>query len=318
MSQITYGELLSTCHEYSGHDCFKSKNKRFARRVLERMFFRGKHGSIVSISMCANNGVLTLPEDVEHVEKIKVNGCVKSLYSFWYDFSSVRNEDFHHGLCGVTHLPNKYFTQYDPPMDEFEIVVKPRNKRENSDTHIIVQGIALNGEKIFTRRNYNNTSGEFYPITDGCYVKGSVRFAGITGIEKTKSKDYIDLYARDVLTGQLFFLSGYSPREMRPFYTRIKVGGCPDNEIVRLDMLARLKILPEYACNELIPVIGLDVLETICQEIQLMKDNDFQSSVAAGAVATQLIRDENNYKYGNNVDVMNIVDMGTDDSGVVF
>lgn len=317
MSHITYEKFLNICAEYSRHGCFSEANKRFGQRVLERMFYRGKHGSLLSICMCAYKGCITVPEDVEHIEKIKVNGITQSLFSHWWEYSTATEQDFSTNYCGVAHLPDKFYTQYDSPYTSFFPVIRARASNEDPSSFIKIHGRDINGEKVFLRHNSETVAGEWLPIISGSRVEGTIPFVTISGIEKSETKGYIDLYAKDPATGEMSYLSGYSPRETKPFYTRIKVSGCPDGQKVKLDILAKLKILNTYADNELLPIIGVDIVEQIAQEIRLGKDNDFQNSIAAGAVAKELIRDENNYKYSAGQDVMDFVDMG-DDSGEVW
>ena len=317
--QIPYIQLLKIVKEYSGVDCESESNKRFAQRVLERMFYRGKTDNLSTVRMCVKKGCVTLPEDVQTVLKAKIDCEISNVFSGWYDFTGHNgNQFFDTDFIGFVNVFGTFPTQFDASNEYFYPVVRARGK-EAIDARIIIHGIhAETGEKVFIKHKGELNEGEFLPLCGGEFYKASVPLKQITGIEKSLTSDYIDLYA-DSGTGVLEYLSSYSPKETIPRYKRIRFNPdhCDSDKLYNICLLARLRILSDYHRNELIPVQGTDILESIAQEIRLQKDNMFNEAVVAGNLTKDLIKQEQDYNH-NGQDVMNIVQLGDDDTGGVY
>lgn len=309
--QITYQELLEVVQEYSdsdGVDCFSSSNKRFAYRALERMFHRKKHDSLVSLTMCANKGCVTLPEYIDHIVQVKINDRVVEPFSYWYEFNRNYNYDRHNkNVPHIKHLPDKYYTQYDAPFSEFIPVVRAAG-REDKNSYIRIHGVNKNMKQIWNKFEPGEKIVGKDGLRKGIYTVGDIPIAKITGIEKSPTLDYLELYAMCPHTRETVFLSCYNPREEHPCYKRVQIVGCPTDCLTKIDALARLKILPEYHCKELICIQGWDVLETVLEEIRTQKDLNMSQSNALEAKADRLIKNENDYKY-NGSDTFEIVDL---------
>lgn len=311
-----YRELLKITSEYSGHRCDSASNKRFLKRTLERMFFRGKTDNLVQVCMTVHKGCVTLPEEIMTVIKARTECQIEMVWSHWYEFNSNGMGFDEKQKSGFQQLPGYYYTQYDSPTDRFFPVVRARGK-EKADAHIIIHGIhADTGEKVFIKHKGELNSGEYLPLTTGKLIRGTVPLRKILGIEKTETEDYIDLFA-DTGEVELWQLSSYNPREKNPAYKRIKVMGCSDELNYKATILGRLKILDNYHDNELIPTQGDDIFETIAQEIKLQKTNNIEESIAIGNVSKDLIKKESDYQWSGG-DLMNMISISTGGDDDVF
>lgn len=293
---LTFGDARKYLAQYAGKGGKNPKSEEvatFTREVLQYLLFAGSHGSLSKFCFHALNGCFTAPYELEVPLKIKIDGRVGEVWNRWYEWHS--GSDL--GNCvpcadALYEDPNRYPTIYDLPACGAQIgAVAICN--EDEDTFIDISGTDPSGRQIFTNHRGEEIAGARLTLKKGKISTTSVTFGKITSIVKPKTKGYVQLVS--VLNGQTKFLGDYSPIETRPMYRRFRItSACPS--ACKVTILAKTRIKPDYADEDLIPFENLYALQIGAQAVKANYDNNVDVAQAKNEMLGQLLTQENMYK----------------------
>lgn len=302
--RLTWKQAKDFLSQYAGRGALcpttPDKIDLFVRSVLEYMLISGSYGNIRKFCFCAVKGCITLPYELEVPLKVKIDGQVGSVWDKWFEYHSAKN--FEEAGCtpaqdALFEDPNEYPTVYDLPATGAQVGVLG-TCYEAEDAHVIIQGVDTSGREVFSVHKGQKISGEYLSIQKGNLRFTSTTFAKITGVVKTKTNGYVELFWVREAFNQKGFLSDYSPLEERPFYRRIKLRTKCDN-FSKISIIGRIRLKSAYADTDYIPFDTLYTLQLAAQAINASYNDNTENAIAKDGMMTGLINRENAYKKVN-------------------
>ena len=299
---ITFGEAKKAISKYAGKSgkCTDSEEvELFVKEVIQQLLFRGASGNLRKWVFCTENGCFTAPPDLELPVKMRIDGAVSrasSVFDKFYEFydqSTLQNctpcED------GIIEEPNIYFTSFDLPKGGARILAVPLCKEE-SDAHLLIQGIDPKGREVYISHKGEKLKGERLSILKEKprYTKAS--FTKITGIEKSKTKNYVRLMWFCPETNKKGLLAEYKPNDTNPSFRRFRVVGLDCSKSFRITILGRIRFCENYHDNDVIPISNLRALKLMAQQIQAEDNDSIQTASYKNQRIEQTLQNENFYK----------------------
>lgn len=281
--------------------------KDFLTLVLQQLLYSGSYGNLRKISLFAEKGMVTLPPEVETILKVKVDGCTGTVFNTWGEFSS--SSTFNYNLCDdyeslMYEDPNYYPTAFDAPVKGSLLGVMGTCE-EDCDAHVIIQGRDHSGTEIYTFYKGDQISGERLSIKKGITTYGVVNFAQITGVVKSVTTGYVQLYAVNPAQKAKQFLSAYSPNEEIPRYRRVRLKAGNTLGLHRIEMLVRIRLKENYSDEDILPFENHVTIVDTAQQRQAELNLDIQTAQYKKASVDDMIERENSYKTqeGDGLDV---------------
>lgn len=301
---LTYGEVKVLLAQWVGRGgaCPTSDAvPAFVRQVLEYLLISGTYGSIRKFTFQAVKGMFTIPYELEAIEKVKIDNFVGSVWDKWFEFRSTKD-------LGCASLPasealfedaNYYPTVYDVPIGGAYIGVQGTCE-EACDAHVIVQGQDMSGREIVTFHQGDQVVGAYLTIRKGQLVTTNIQFGKITGVLKSETKGYVQLYAlkdlSNVLCPNKCFLADYSPLETKPAYRRYRLTSPQCGALARVEVLGKIRLKSAYADTDFIPFDNMYTISLAAQAINAQYNNDVQMAAAKDQAMMEQINRENTYK----------------------
>lgn len=283
----------------SGGYCPSDEVDLFVRKTLQFLLISGASQDLRRFDFVANQGWFTVPEEIEAVIKIKINGKVANSWDKWFSYHNQNTlEGDNCFTCpseAIFEDPNYYATAYDVPSCGSRVGVLG-HCNEDCEAHIIIQGNDRSGREIFTYHKGEQIAGEYLSIVKGKLIYSQVEFAQITNVIKTKTKGYATLYSLNSTTNQRLFLSDYSPITEQPTYRRYKLTSPACCPYVNVSTLARIRLKSAYSDLEKIPFENLLAIELAGQMINSNFNNDAQSATNKIQLLDTVIEREQSHK----------------------
>lgn len=272
----------------------------FAKTVLQQMLYSSPYGSLRKFCFSAPKGCFTVPYELETPLKVQIDGTVGSVWDRWFDM--YHQHELSKCLLASESLvedPNSYPTVYDLPVSGAHVAVMG-TALEDTDAHLIVQGIDLTGREVITNHQGTQISGEYLRIRRGELRYTQVKFRKITGIIKTKTNGYAHLMWITPDTSNKGFLSDYSPLEEIPAYRRFKLTTVSCDSVMQVAVLGRIRLKPNYADEDLIPFDNLFAITLAGQAINAQNNDNMEVAQAKDTKLETVLSKENEYKRVNN------------------
>lgn len=297
---ITYGEAKKQLRKYANTagSCNPEDLDLFVRKVLQYLLFSGEHGNERKFCFHAENGCLTLPQELETPLKVRIDGVVGQVWSRWFEYHSGVDLDKCDDVNRAMYEePNRFPTVYDLP-EQGAYIGALGTCNEAEDSHIIVKGLDTTGRTVYTVHKGEKIVGEYLSIKKGKLQTGSVLFGKITEVSKSKTNGYVNLLwvSSDKLNRG--FLADYDPYETKPEYRRFKFVS-PCKGVRKVSVIGRIKLKNYYADEDKIPFDNYLALDFAGQYINSNTNNDLQVAIAKDQQVQQLIEREGNYKKVN-------------------
>ena len=271
----------------------------FLKEVIQQLLFRGAAGNLRKWEFCTQNGCFTAPPDLELPVKIRLDGKTgraSQVYDKWYEFydqstlaDCVPCED------GIVEEINTFYTAFDPPCGGARILAVPRCK-EDEDAHFVIQGLDREGKEVFISHQGDHIKGERLTINKEKRRYTKVAFTKITGITKTKTKNYVQLHWYCPDTGSSGLLGEYKPSDTNPSFRRFRVLGADGDCPFKITLLGRIRFCENYDDNDIIPISNLRALKLMAQQIQAEDNDSIQTASYKNQRIEQTLQNENQYK----------------------
>lgn len=296
---LTFGEAKKTLAQYAGRAGFCASSDEvvnFTRKVLQHLLFKGQYGNLRKFCFCSARGCVTLPPEVEIVEKVAIDGEIGTSWSKWMEYH--QGNQLFGRLCPGNEMyeeANYFSTVYDLPAGGSRVGVIGTCD-EDEHAHVLIQGKDPTGRDIFTVHNGQQIHGEYLSIRKGQMHYTNYTFGEITSVLKSLTNGNVQLIWVLPDINQHGFLADYSPVEEKPSYRRVRITtpNCPS--FMKVSVLARIRLREKYADIDLIPFDNLFSLELAAQEIQAEYNSDVQVSAAKEQKLNRMIEEENSYK----------------------
>lgn len=289
-----YANRGGVCATASGVDLFM-------RELFQYLLYSGADQDLRQFTFIAQQGVFTLPAEVESIQKVRIDGAVSQVFDQWFTYRSSKYLD---GDClcpgdALFELANYASSAYDIPACGGNPAVLA-HCAEDADAHIIVQGKDMTGREIFTVHQGDKIAGVYLSLVKNQLQYSLVKFSTITNVVKSPTVGYVTLYSYDPTTGKKMFLSDYTPLEEVPQYRRYKLTTDNCCQYAKVSILARIKLKEKYADNDQIPFDSILTMRVAAQSINANYNNDTATAQVKDAIMTQLIGRESAHKRVNN------------------
>lgn len=302
MAALTFLEVQKLTAEYGGRGglCVGTPEaETFARRVMEYIMLLGAYGSIRRFHFKAFKGCIALPPELEVPLQVKVDGRVGTVWNQWMTFQSVTC-DLEAPCSPATKalkvLPDPVYTAYPVPAGG-SILAVLSTCDERDDSSIVIKSKDITGREIITDYRGEQAVGEkFTSLKKNTLKYGKAIHGTITGIVKSKTYGYVQLWAVNPQTGSGIFLADYSPLEETPQYTGAEVIGCNCNGVVDVVVQGRIRLKQNYAANDIVPFDSMNTITFAAQKIQAEANNNVQLAGYKGNLVKEMIEDEAAYK----------------------
>lgn len=314
---ITYGDaklILARYAERGGKCPSAPEVDLFVRKVLQQMLFKGTYGNLRKYCFNARKGCITIPYELETPIKVKIDGKVGTVWDKWMEYYNIGElEGCVPASDALYEEPNRFCTVYDPPSGGSRIGALA-TACEDKDAFLIVQGTDVTGREIITNHQGEQISGEYLRLVKGKLRYTEVSFAHITGIVKSRTSGYVQLFWLRPDLNQKGFLADYSPGEEIPSYRRFKLTNqnyCTSS--VQVSIIGRIRLKDSYTENDIIPFDNLYALELAGQSINATYNDQVDLAVAKSKLLESTVAEESEYKRvtnGQPVDIMLLTSAG--------
>ena len=231
--------------------------------------------------------------------KVKIDGNVGTVWDKWFEFYYINDLE---GCIPASNAlyedPNSYPTVYDLPAGGSRVGCLA-TACEDADAHIIVSGLDATGREIITTHNGEQIIGEYLSIQRGMLKYTQNNFAKITGILKSKTTGYVQLWWVNEVTKFKGFLADYSPLEEHPSYRRYRITSPTCGSCVKVSILGRIRLKENYADTDFIPFDNINTLQLAGQSVNASSNSDPATAQAHDTRMRDLISREANFKKPN-------------------
>lgn len=297
---LTFGEarrLLSRYVGVGGKCASSDDTKLFVRKVLQHLLISGSYGNLRKFEFFATKGFFTAPYELETPLKVKINCKVGTVWDKWFEWHSTQsNLD---GCIPASNAlyeePNYYPTVYDVPIGGSRIGVMALCN-EAEDAHLIVQGTDTCGKEVVTFHDGVQYVGEYLRVKKGELRYTQTTFKNISNVTKTQTNGYVQLFWVKPEKNCKGYLSEYSPLEEIPSYRRFKLTTPDCGLVARVTLIGRIRLKPDYADNDIIPVDNLNALELAGGSMNANFNNDVNTGSAKDQQMQDVVSRENEYK----------------------
>lgn len=297
--RLTYLDAKKILAQYAGRGGLCVDNPDvdlFTRGVLDYMLISGAYGSIRKFTFQAVNGTFTIPYELEVPTKVKIDNIAGQVWDRWFEFHS--SKELGPGCVPASEAlfedPNYYPTIYDGPLTGFKVGIQG-TCLEDEDAHVIIQGKDPSGREIFTTHKGEQVTGEYLSIVKNRLTVSEVIFGSISGVYKTKTKGYAQLYAINPSNNKRTYLSDYSPIEEKPAYRRFKLTGSY-SPLAKVEVLGNIRLKPAYSDLDFIPFDNTYIISLAGQAINKQYNEDIQGAQATDQTMMTMIGRENTHK----------------------
>lgn len=254
------------------------------RRLLESGKWKGTYGKF---TICATNGCITWPRQIETIETVAVNEAVGTVRNQWFEFLEsgyglLDNKD----NVGVQLLDrgetptHKSLSGAGKPVRVYGFVTADTGKT------ITIKGYDTNNnwvrKEIGTTGTYQD--GETVTINGSGYVDTSVSFKSITSVSKDVTQANVQLYeVTDASTPTLVDIANYEPNETLPSYRQSlipslaggkKCDGDTDGK-TSVTVIAKLRFIDAVNDSDILLVSDLYAIKNMAIAIKLEENRDF-------------------------------------------
>lgn len=273
----------------------------FVKSVIQELLNRGANGNLRKWQFHTQNGMITLPPDLQLPISIRIDGPCGGgspgmVYDKFYEFyEEATLNDCVPWEKGAVEEVNNFYTQYDIPLTGTRILAVPRCK-EDCDSHLVIQGTDLEHKDIWVpRKSGGKGKGEYLSINHDRPRYTQATFTTITGIEKSVTRDYVRLYWYCANSEQKGLLADLRPNETRPAFRRARIVGADCSSSVKVTILGRVRFYDNYVDSDIVPITSLRALKLMAQTLQAEDNDNIQVASYKGQRVTDVIENENRY-----------------------
>lgn len=296
---LTFGDarkLLAPWAAKGGKCAASDEVKLFVMQTLQHLLYSGQFPNTRKFCFNALKGQFTIPYELETPLKVRIDGNVGTVWDKWFEFYNTQAIE---GCVPASNAlyedPNTHATVYDVPSTGARVGCLA-TACEAADAHIIVKGTDTTGREVITNHKGEQISGEYLTIKQGMLQYTTVTFSKITGIDKTKTTGYVQLYwvkPNEKIKG---FLADYSPLEERPQYRRFKITSPNCGACVKVAVLGRIRLKENYADSDFIPFDNLNTIMAAAQSINARNNVDLATAQGMDNLMKDLIEREANIR----------------------
>lgn len=294
-------EILAKYNKRGGTCVDDPSLNQFVIEVLQYMLWSGTYGNLREFCFCSQKGCITVPYELEAIEKVKIDGRIGSAWNSWFTYHAA-STDFNGcpPVARALYQEQNYFpTVYDVPAGGAHIGIYG-TCQEALDASIIIKGVDITGREIVTIDKGQQIVGEKLYIRKGEIRFTNARFANITAVVKTPTIGYANLLwilpNPEPSLVKKGFLADYSPLEEVPAYRRYKLTDPCCNDNVQVTVLGRIRLKEAYTDNDIIPFESIYTINMAGQTINLSNNRALDLAQASGNITADLIEKENTYK----------------------
>ena len=280
MSYLTLGEARVRLARFVENG-LKSTDSRVVDRIneaTERLVSSGKfYPTVAQYDFNIYQKVITVPEEIETILGIRLNGYNASIRNRWYEFRSTgpgKWDADDNAYTGVLLQRNDSGTFYDLP-DNLRVGVKSNNSTDTSDVHVF--GWDADDNYIRSLEDGEYIDGVKVTLNGSALVLSTTVFSRIERVVKAKTAGDIYLYGH-YETGENVLLSVYRPNVEYPLYRRYLLPQAENATVQCVTVIAKRRHIPASSNTDVLLIQNINALRNmvICihKEDRYAEDSD--------------------------------------------
>lgn len=279
----------------------------YANRALERLWnMPGLFEPYARYRLCANEGCITWPRELETIEAAAVDAVPVPVRSGWYEFIGYGpgNLSSTSGRS-VQLLDRGQVCTFDEVQDTKNRVAVNPESPEDAGKNILIRYLDSNKGAVYTDDpNGDLAEGEYVEVPPaGTYSYTSKGVSYVYGVVKPITKGSIRLYEYAMPVGPVRLLAVYQPDETVPVYRRSLLSGCGVGSGTRsVQVMGRLRLKPIRHADDVIPIPHLDALRLGVQAIRNEESGLLNEAAALWQLARQALDEQAAHQRGAGAD----------------
>lgn len=303
---ITFGQLLEVVAPYLGRGGVKKtaltqQQTRLKAASLLQEYVQRK-GTLRKWTVYSRHDIITLPQDLAVILKLKIGEQVEYVHSKWYEFyEQFSQHDFqceNDWKSGVIQEVNTFPTICEMPCGGGYVLAELGRKCGDAEgRYTIIQGKDCEGKDVYTSYDGETIKGERLDLKQEVKKRSATKFSKITDILKNETDDYVKYFIQSNKKSVLESISVLSPKETAGAFRRAKIltPRCDPNKCYKIDILGRVAIKSDYHDNDVIPITNLTAILTLAQAGQAVGTNNLDAANFKYQLLDKQIDDEIEY-----------------------
>ena len=297
------------------------------RRLLESGKWKGTYGKF---TICATNGCITWPRQIETIETVAVNKQPGTVRNSWFEFQEsgyglMTNKDD----IGVQILDRgespiyKSLSGVGKPIRVYSFVAADTGKE------ITIKGYDTNNnwvrKEIGTTGTYQDGETVKLDTSGAGYEDTATSFKSITSVSKDVTQANVRLYeVTDANTPTLVDIANYEPSETLPSYRQSLIpslagsGKCDNgtDKTVPVTVIAKLRFIDAVDDNDILLVSDLYAIKNMSIAIKLEENRDFGAAQQYRGLAFESLQNQlANYQGSGVVPTLKLTNLETHGGG---
>jgi len=271
----------------------------YINRADEELLNMGRWvGTTIKYRICANQGFITWPWEIETIEAMRINGAPITLQNQWYQFLDYGGGCWGEGIAGG------WGNGYAPyargtAIDEREAISfadvcglgNPKklkvygSAQEATNSRILLQFYDAQGNYVRTNDSLEGwVDGEFVNINSTTPQTTIHTVTSWVGVQKPLTNGNVRITELDTVTGLERPLANYQPSETNPSYRRSLVPGwCGIASIPRcasVEVIASQRHVPALKPRDYVSMTSVAAYVYKCKAIFLHENNNIEEGTA--------------------------------------
>lgn len=265
MSYLTLGIARERLARFAENGLHPTDSRVVDRinEATERLVNAGKfYPTVAQYDFNIYQKVLTVPEEIETILAVRINGYYTEIRNRWYEFRGAgpgKWDSDENDYKGVLLPRNDSGTFYDLP-DNLRVGVR---SSQSTDTGVIhVFGWDADDNRVRSDDNGTIIDGEKITLTGTSTAFNGTPFSRIERIIKPRTDGDVYLYGH-YETGENVLLGVYSPNIQFPLFRRYLLPQAEDATVQCITVLAKRRFVPVYADTDTLLIQNLNALRNM-------------------------------------------------------
>lgn len=275
-------QSLATCDEATTFEGLTDAIRLLSNKT------QGYDAGLGELTICTQNGILTLPRDVGTILGINVCGAPVLLQDQFFQYH-INGPGSTFGPCGVITELGEVCTYRDITQPAY-LLAEVESAADNNKK-LRVYATDANGKKIFTEGpNGTMEEGFLVPTIFGFSARNPdvPAISAIYNISKEATRGYVKLIAVNAADGVSQTKIGYyEPSETLPRYRRVSV---PYKSWVRIKY--KKTNIAIRSLNDFINIDNNEALRLACRAVKYRRDDQWDKARTAEDEATRILSEE--------------------------
>lgn len=270
----------------------------YINRACQRLLYMGNWtGTVVHYRICANNGCITWPREIETIISYALCNSPGIVRSEWYEFLDTGVGLQNSTTCAGNQLVDRgQAVAFDDVIGTGKKLRVVSDVTEAASSFIILRFYNQHGEYVRSVQDGEWSDGEKLTGFVAGVAQTTTNFCmagGLVEVIKSPTLGMVRLYEYDTVSNTVRPLAYYAPSEEVPIYRRSLIPGLSNDTTYRtVDVMAKRRYLPVANDNDVLLIQHLDAIRLATQAIAKEEKDLSQDAVGYWALAKKALDDQ--------------------------